>query len=118
MKVHAIFIGVVGLLLIATPLLVFAQGRGLGPVPAPQGTLGGSDLVGAIIFIINWLLVLAALAALVFLIIGGVQYIISRGEEDAAATAKNTILYAIIGLIIIGLAAVVVNFIVGIFSAA
>src|SRR5687768_12108949 len=101
MKLHKMFVGVVALLLVATPLVTAAQG--FGPVPAPEGTLGGNDLVGAIIFIINWLLVLAALAALVFLIIGGIQYIVSRGDEEAASTAKNTILYAIIGLIVIGL---------------
>ena len=58
------------------------------------------------------LLVLAALAAAIFLIIGGARYIGSQGDEDAAAEAKNTILYAIIGLIVIGLAAVIVNFFV------
>lgn len=116
MKVHRILASVVVLALVAMPLVAAAQG--FGPVPAPEGTLGGNDLVGAIIFIINWLLVLAALTALVFLIIGGVMYIISRGDEEKAADAKNTILYAIIGLIVIGLAAVVVNFIVSIFSAA
>lgn len=99
-------------------LVNVASAQGFGPVPAPEGTLAGNDLVGAIIFIINWLLVLAALAALVFLIFGGIQYIVSRGDEDAAATAKNTILYAIIGLIVIGLSAVVVNFIISIFSGA
>ncbi len=77
MKLHKMLVGVVALFLIATPLLAAAQG--FGPVPAPDGTLAGNDLVGAIIFIINWLLVLAALAALVFLIIGGIQYIISPG---------------------------------------
>lgn len=99
-----------------TPLAVGAQG--LGGIPNPIGTLPGADLVGAVILILNVLLVLAALAALVMLIVGGVQYIVSRGDEDAAAKAKNTILYAIIGLIVIGLAAVTVNFIVGIFTTA
>jgi hypothetical protein len=95
-----------------------AAAQGFQTVPAPAGTLGGNDLVGAVVFIVNWLLVLAALAALVFLIIGGIRYIVSQGEEEAAEKAKNTILYAIIGLIVIGLSAVVVNFIVSIFQAA
>ena len=99
-------------------LINVAAAQGFGPVPAPTGTLAGNDLVGAVVFIINWLLVLAALAALVFLIIGGVRYIVSQGDDEAAEKAKNTILYAIIGLIVIGLSAVVVNFIVSIFSAA
>jgi hypothetical protein len=116
MKVHSILVSVLALLLLATPVLVGAQG--LEQVPNPTGTLAGNNLVGGIIFVLNGLLVLAALAALVFLIIGGVQYIVSQGDEEGAATAKNTILYALIGLLVIGLAAVAVNFIVNIFVVA
>lgn len=110
MNIRALVTTALLALLVLTPTVVAAQG--LIGVQPPQGT-STSNLVDAVRFIINGLLVLAALAAMVFLIIGGVQYIISRGDEDAAATAKNTILYAIIGLIVIGLAAAVVNFIVG-----
>ena len=98
--------------LTGAPVVALAQG--LQPVPNPGNTVGGNDLVGAIIGIINWLLILAALAAMIMLIYGGVQYIVSRGDEESASTAKNTILYAIIGLIVIGLAAVTVNFIVSV----
>lgn len=99
----------------ALPALLFpatALAQGLGTVPAPGGTLGGNDLVGAIILILNGLLVLAGVVALVYLIMGGVRYITSGGDDDAIGTAKNTILYAIIGLIVIGVAAVAVNFII------
>ena len=92
------------------PSVVLAQG--LVPVQPPQGT-SQANLIDAVRFILNGLLILAALAAMVFLILGGVRYIFSQGDEDQAAQAKNTILYAIIGLIVIGLAAAIVNFIVG-----
>lgn len=99
--------------LMGLPLLTFAQG--IQPVVAPTGTTN-ANLVAAVNLFINGFLVLVALVALVFLIIGGLQYIVSRGDEDAAATAKNTILYAIIGLIVIGLAAAVVNFVIGVIA--
>ncbi|MGH9856882.1 MAG: hypothetical protein ACRD4B_03460 [Acidobacteriota bacterium] len=97
--------GVVSLLTV--PSMVLAQG--LQPAPIPAGTQGG-PLVQSVINIINAFLVLASIVALIYLLIGGVQYITSQGDEDKAGTAKQTILYAIIGLIVIGLAAAVVNF--------
>ncbi|MDP3997020.1 MAG: hypothetical protein Q8P73_00765 [bacterium] len=96
--------------LLALPGIVLAQG--LTTVPAPQGTAQNS-LVNAVTFLLNGLLILAALAAVVFLILGGFRYIFSQGDEDQSSQAKNTILYAVLGLIVIGLAAAVVNFVVG-----
>lgn len=57
-----------------------------------------------------------AMMALVALVVGGVMYIFSFGNEDRAKTAKNVILFAIIGLLIIGLAALVINAIIGFFK--
>jgi len=71
-----------------------------------------AGLITTVIRIINALLVLAAIAAIVFVIIGGVRYITAQGDEDAVAQAKNTVIYAIIGIIVIILAAVIVNFFV------
>ncbi len=50
--------------------------------------------------------------AIIAIVWGGVQYIIAAGEESKIEKAKKTITYAIIGLIFVGLAAVIVNFIV------
>ncbi len=77
-----------------------------------EGIEKTATLVGSIINIVNALLVLAAIAAIVFIIIGGVRYVTAQGDEDAVALAKNTVIYAIIGIIIILLAAVIVNFFV------
>jgi cbb3-type cytochrome oxidase subunit 3 len=96
--------------LLAVPTLAFGQIFG-DQLANPTGTQGGSDIIGAVITILNGLLVLAALAALIIIIVGGVRYIFSQGDEENAAAAKNTILYAVVGLIVIGLAAVLVNFI-------
>ena len=69
-----------------------------------------------VVTIINVFLALAGLVALIMIIIGGVQYIVAFGDDNALKQAKNIILYAIIGLIVIGLAAVVVNFVINIFA--
>jgi hypothetical protein len=77
-----------------------------------SATSVGTRVVG----IINIFLALAGLIALIMIIVGGVQYIISLGDDNKLQQAKNIILYALIGLIIIGLAAVVVNFVINIFA--
>ncbi len=97
-------------LMLTAPGIVLAQGL-TGTTPF-QGTAQGG-LVQAIITIVNVLLILAAIIAAIFLVIGGVRYITSSGDEEAADKAKNTILYAVIGLIVIGLSAAIVNFVVG-----
>ncbi|MCH8748600.1 hypothetical protein IH781_02515 [Patescibacteria group bacterium] len=95
---------------LVVPGVALAQGLATQVIP-PGGTQTGSDLPNAITNILNALLVLVAIAALIMLIIGGVRYIFSGGDEEKAAAAKNTILYALVGLVVIALAAVAVNFI-------
>ncbi|MEK7556674.1 MAG: pilin [Patescibacteria group bacterium] len=92
------------------PAVTLAQG--LSGIQPFQGT-AQSNLPTAVTNIINILLILAALVAGIFLIIGGVQYITSGSDESGQEKAKNRILYAVIGLIFIGLAAAIVNFVVG-----
>lgn len=60
--------------------------------------------------IVNVLLSLVAVVAVIMIIYGGIRYVLSAGEEEAAKTAKRVILYAVIGLIVIGLSAALVNF--------
>lgn len=48
--------------------------------------------------------------AVVVILIGGIQYITAAGDAGKVKTAKNTILYAVIGLAICALAFAIVNF--------
>ena len=70
-----------------------------------------ADLRLYIFRLINISLILASVIALAVLILGGLRYILAQGDESKLESAKKTILYAIIGLIVIGLAAVIVNFV-------
>lgn len=60
--------------------------------------------------IINLLSVVVGVVAVVMIIVGGLRYITSGGNDTSVTSAKNTILYAIIGLIIVALAQVLVRF--------
>lgn len=65
--------------------------------------------------IVNVLLFIIGAVSVVMIIYGGVRYVTSAGEAKSVESAKNTIMYAIIGLIISILAYAIVNFVVGSF---
>lgn len=59
--------------------------------------------------VISILLLFAGAIAVVFLLVGGYQYIASRGNEEAMEAAKKTVTSAVIGIIIIVLAFAIVS---------
>lgn len=61
--------------------------------------------------IINLLSLIVGIVAVIMIIIGGLRYITSGGSDTGVTSAKNTILYAIIGLIIVALAQLLVRFV-------
>ena len=61
--------------------------------------------------ITNILLFLVGAIAVIMLIIGGIRYVVSGGDQSAVTSAKNTILYAIVGIIVALLAYGIVNFV-------
>ncbi len=62
--------------------------------------------------LISPILGVAGLLAVVFIVYGGIQLTTSAGNASKAAKAKNTIMYAVIGLVIVMLACAIVSFIV------
>ena len=73
----------------------------------------GADLPNAIQTILNNIILVAGTIAVVFIVVGGVYYITSSGDANKVKKAKDTILYACIGLIICALAFAIVNFTIG-----
>ena len=71
----------------------------------------GNGLIGTIQVIINVVLTVLGLVAVIMIIFGGVQYTTSSGDATKVTKAKNTILYAVVGLIIALLAFAIVNFV-------
>jgi len=82
-----------------------AKGEG-----TPTNLFGGQGIFN---IIVNVLLFLVGIISVVMLIYGGVKYSTSSGDQARVTSAKNTIMYAIVGLIVSILAFAIVNFITG-----
>lgn len=83
------------------------------PLTPASGSLVASSSVGQLIQrFLDILLTLAGVIAILFIVIGGYQYITSRGAEDQAKAGRKTMTYAIIGLIAVLLAYTGVNLVV------
>lgn len=74
-------------------------------------TDAGSRLDSLIVRIINILSIVVGLVAVVVIIIGGAKYVTSGGDSGKIGSAKNTVVYAIVGLIIAALAQVIARFV-------
>lgn len=62
------------------------------------------------------LLFIIGAISVIMLIIGGIRYTVSNGDSAAVTSAKNTILYAVIGIVVAILAYALVNFVITSFS--
>ena len=72
----------------------------------------GDGLSTVIKAIINILSAIVGVAAVIMIVIGGFRYITSGGEANKVSSAKNTIIYAIVGLIVVALAEFMVHFVI------
>lgn len=63
--------------------------------------------------IYNGVLAIAGIVAVIFVIVGGIKYSLSSGNPQEASKAKDTILYAIIGLVVVMSAFVIVRVVTG-----
>jgi hypothetical protein len=64
--------------------------------------------------ILNMVFLLAGLLAVVFIIVGGIKYTLSGGDSAGIKSAKETITYAVVGLVVVLLAFGIVNYVTGI----
>jgi hypothetical protein len=90
-----------------------------GGADSAQGEDQAEDLFGESgIFrtITNVLLFIIGAISVIMLIIGGVRYVVSGGDQSAVTAAKNTILYAVVGIVVAILAYALVNFVITSFT--
>ncbi len=66
--------------------------------------------------LINLFLFVIGALSVIMIVHSGFKYVSSRGEAEQVKSAKNTLLYAVAGLIVAMLAFTIVNFVVGIFD--
>lgn len=61
--------------------------------------------------IINTMLYAIGILSVIMLIFGGFRYVVSSGNKEAVSSAKNTILYAIVGLLVAIFAYAIIGFV-------
>jgi len=77
-----------------------------GPQPNAENRI--RDIIRNIITILG---AIVGIVAVIMVIVGGFRYVTSGGDASRVASAKNTLLYALIGVIIAALAGVIVQFV-------
>ncbi len=101
-------VALAAVIILAPAAVTYAQ------LPTNIGTTAGlrrdeTSFSQLVTFVINIMLGIAFVVAVLFLIIGGFQYITSAGNEEAAEKGKGTVVNALIGIVIIILSYVMVN---------
>lgn len=72
-----------------------------------------TDVAAIIGKVIDWILLLVGAITVLFIIYAGIMYVTSSGNKDQIERAKQTLTYAVIGLVVIILAGVIVNLVIG-----
>lgn len=118
----ALALATLAAVLALSPNLVLADAKSqiqCGVNAAASGdcnTQPSGSLDNTITTIINILSAIVGVAAVVMIIIAGLRYVTSAGNAESAKSARNTILYAVIGLVIVALAQIITHFVIHVAS--
>lgn len=130
-KIKTMFIALSAVFAIAAPALVPASVYAAAQDTIDQGLCKGTSLDtnatdcsasagqaqtkinDLLTQVINIFSVIVGVIAIFMIIFGGLKYITSGGESGNVSGAKNTIIYALIGLVIVALAQFIVHFVLG-----
>lgn len=110
-----LLLSVLGLILPTVVKAADYLGQGLDSITMlfPGGGITGAQTLtgpgGLIANIIVLMLSLAGIVAVLYVIIGGFWYITAAGNEEQAEKGKNTLLNAVIGIVVIVLSYVIIN---------
>ena len=85
--------------------------NGLEQIDASGCRGGGTALNTTVRAILNILSVIVGVAAVIMIILSGLRYITSGGDASKVGAAKSSLIYALIGLVIVALAQVIVHFV-------
>lgn len=85
-------------------MTVFAQEPPTMNITRPGDQIKIEDVGQLVSALVGTLLIIAALLAFFYLILGGIQWITSGGDKAGMEAARNKITHAIVGLIIVGAA--------------
>lgn len=126
-KLKSSLLTVFALSFLGTPMLVPIVAHAEGPIecgvvgqigencpgnPEAESTVNKTIKTG-----LNLFSAIVGIISVVMVIVGGIRYITSGGDSSKVASAQNTVLYAIIGLVVVALAQIIVQFVLKKFTA-
>ncbi|HVE80554.1 MAG TPA: pilin [Candidatus Dormibacteraeota bacterium] len=86
--------------------------KGNQSLDKPSQNAAGDAQTSYLATLLDLFIFAASIVAIAFIVIGGIKYITSTGDPTRIANAKNTILYAIIGLIVAIIARAIIGFVI------
>lgn len=94
----------------SSAFLAIAQAADVSiPITPPAGSFISLDLANIPQFIINLLFAIGIVVAIAYLIYGGIKWVMSGGDKAGVEAARNHIVAAIVGLVIIAGAFLILN---------
>lgn len=121
-RVVSLSLLVCALCFVAHPIApIYAAGDFVGPLPATEGQLDNplgenKTVQDVIVLVISYLLGILGVVALAMVVYGGLQYVYSAGNSERLQKAKETILWALIGVAIVILSLSIMRFVISAFS--
>jgi len=74
----------------------------------PSNSVSLNSVISAIINIFSWII---GVTAVIMMMIGGFKFVTANGDSNSVSSARNTILYAAIGLVVAAFAQIIVKFV-------
>lgn len=103
-------------LFILSPMVSASPADVIGGDVCSDNELCNSDTAGSGLFsiiktIVQVMLVVGGIVAVIMIIMGGIKFIISNGNQEKIKSARDTILYSVVGLVVTIVAFAVVSFV-------
>lgn len=107
---RTIIFSVIGLVVSVLGLTITAYVQNIaGRVANPNNPFFGAN--GIFTVLVEQLSFIVGVASVIAIIIGGIRYITSAGQPQSAEAARNTIVYAVVGIVVAVAAQVIVRFV-------
>lgn len=121
-KLTLLVAGIVVVLSVATPAGSFAlfngakneacQGLSMNGTTTDECANGSKTVDSVLAVIVNVFSAIVGIIAVIMIIVAGLKFITAGGDSSAVASARSTLLYAIIGLVVAVLAQVIAHFVI------
>lgn len=85
------------------------QSTGAGANCAAPAGPSVETVIKAVINVLSWVV---GVISLIMIIVGGFKYVTSGGDSSSTQSAKNTIIYALVGLIIVAFSQTIIRFVI------